>query len=261
MAHTAAFRRFKIVVTDMKSPDPSTSAGKTLQKNMKELRNLNYSLQELPYENVSALDIPASLKQEGNVFLVGSPANHDPCGHRLDFFHAGHISFKQNVFYSMCWNTPENSAVAMTFSQEECTFFSTEEGYIKGLEWWTVTKPDSRRVLMVAPAWFRSYRPSKGFAENNAMLAADPAKPDTMVAIFAPPSWMAKLEWQEEALDKLDMAATVLNWLRQSGKQLVTFGAFTAELELDIARTAVQKGEFAEFKDKLKHERSAASHR
>ena len=59
------------------------------------------------------------------------------------------------------------------------------------------------------------------------------------------------------------MAATVFNWLHQSGK-LVTFGAFTAELELDIARTAVVKGELeldiartAVFK----HVRSAASHR
>ena len=56
------------------------------------------------------------------------------------------------------------------------------------------------------------------------------------------------------------MAATVFNWLHQSGK-LVTFGAFTAELELDIARTAVVKGEFPEFNDKFKHERSAASRR
>ena len=58
----------------------------------------------------------------------------------------------------------------------------------------------------------------------------------------------------------MDMAATVFNWLHQSGK-LVTFGAFTAELELDIARTAVVKGEFPEFNDKFKHERSAASRR
>ena len=116
---------------------------------------------------------------------------------------------------------------------------------------WTVPQPYPLRALMVAPAWLRWYRPSQGFAENNAELAADPEKPDTMVAIFAPPSFMAKLEWRPEALNKLDLAATVLNWLRHSGKQLVTFGAFTGELEVDIALTAVQKGEFAEFKDKL----------
>ena len=84
------------------------------------------------------------------------------------------------------------------------------------------------------PAWFRSYRPSQGLADNNEGLAVDPESPDTMVAIFAPAAFMTKLQWRGE---ELDMAATVLNWLSQSGK-LVTFGAFTAELELDITRGA-----------------------
>ena len=87
---------------------------------------------------------------------------------------------------------------------------------------------------MVAPALFLSCRPSQGLAENNEGLAVDPESPDTMVAIFAPAAFMTKLQWRR---DQLDMAATVLNWLSQSGK-LVTFGAFTAELELDIARRA-----------------------
>ena len=250
MAHTAASPMFDIVVTDMRSPDPETTSGKIMRENMKLLRNLNYTHQALPHQNVSALDIPKHLLQGGNVFLVGSPANHDPCGDRMAGQHGNNISFKQDVFFSMCYNTPEDTVVAMTFSQSACTFL-TEEGYKKGLEWWTVPKLDSHRVLMVAPAWFQRYQPSKGLAENNAMLAADPEKPDTMVAIFAPTSFMAKLEWRPEALNKLDLAATVLNWLRQSGKQLVTFGAFTCDLELDIALTAVKKGEFAEFKDKL----------
>ena len=250
MAHTLASPMFTIFVTDMRSPDAETPSGKIMRRNMKLLRNLKYSHQALPQQNVSALDIPKHLLQEGNVFLVGSPANHDPCGDRVAGQHGNNISFKQDVFFSMCYHTPEDSVVAMTFSQSACIFF-TEEGYKKGLEWWTVTKPGSHRVLMVAPAWFQRYQPSKGLAENNTMLAADPEKPDTMVAIFAPPSWMAKLEWRPEALNKLDLAATVLNWLRHSGKQLVTFGAFTGELEVDIALTAVQKGEFAEFKDKL----------
>ena len=51
-----------------------------------------------------------------------------------------------------------------------------------------------------------------------------------MVAIFAPASFLQKLIWREESLD---VAATVLAWLGGSGK-LVTFGAYTAELELDI---------------------------
>ena len=107
-------------------------------------------------------------------------------------------------------------------------------GVDKGLEWWSVLQPYPARTFMVAPAWFRSYRPSHGLAENNRGLAEDPGNPDTMVAIFAPASFMTKLQWRGE---ELDMAATVLNWLSQSGK-LVTFGAFTAELELDIAQRA-----------------------
>ena len=53
---------------------------------------------------------------------------------------------------------------------------------------------------MVALAWLRWYRPSQGFAENNAELAADPEKPDTMVAIFTPIPFMARLEWREKGI-------------------------------------------------------------
>ena len=45
---------------------------------------------------------------------------------------------------------------------------------------------------------------------------------------------MPKLQWHGEALD---VAAIVIDWLSESGKR-VTFGAYTAELELDIARRA-----------------------
>ena len=170
---------------------------------------------------------------EGEVYLVGSPANHDPYRQRLAGQHGGNISFKQDVFFSMCWNTPQDTAVAMTYSQSACTF--KQLGVDKGLEWWSVLQPYPARTFMVAPAWFRSYRPSKGLAESNEELALNPESPDTMVAIFATAAMMAKLQWRRE---KLDMAATVLNWLDQSGGKLVTFGAFNAELELDIARTA-----------------------
>ena len=55
-----------------------------------------------------------------------------------------------------------------------------------------------------------------------------------MVAIFAPAAFMRKLQWEE---DQVDVSLTVLNWLSQSEK-LVTFGAYTAEFELDIACSA-----------------------
>ena len=71
---------------------------------MEELRRLKCTAQPLPHQNVSALDIPEELKNEGKVFLVGSPANHDPYRQRLAGQHGGNISFKQDVFFSMCWN-------------------------------------------------------------------------------------------------------------------------------------------------------------
>ena len=133
----------------------------------------------------------------------------------------------------MCWNTPPNTAVAMTFSQGACTWDD------KGLEWWTVLQPYPARTFMLAPAWFRSYRPSKGLGKNNTELLCETENADTMVAIFAPAAFLAKLRWRG---DHLDMATTVLRWLEEleghgTGK-LVTFAAFTAELELDIAQTA-----------------------
>ena len=125
----------------------------------------------------------------------------------------------------------------MTFSQGACTY--KQAGADKSLEWWTVLQPYPARTFMLAPAWFRSYRPSKGLGKNNTELLCETENADTMVAIFAPAAFVAKLQCRG---DHLDMATTVLRWLEEleghgTGK-LVTFAAFTAELELDIAQTA-----------------------
>ena len=239
MATEGPICSLEIIVTDMTSPSAETSAGKSLRANMEALRNLNCTCQEsqeLPLQNVSAMDISDKLRNEGTVFLAGSPANHDPSGERLPGQNGGNISFKQDVFFSMCWNTPQHTAVAMTFSQSACTFLHLS-GVERSLEWWTVLQPYPPRTFMVALAWFRSYRPSRGLAENNEGLAEDPENADTMVAIFAPAAFIQNLHWRGL---QLDMAATVLNWLSQSDQpgKLVTFCAFTAELELDIAQTA-----------------------
>ena len=122
----------------------------------------------------------------------------------------------------------------MTFSQGACTY--KQAGADKSLEWWTVLQAYPGRTFMFTPAWFRSYRPSKGLAENTTELLCDTENADTMVAIFAPAAFLAKLQWREH---QLDMATTVLRWLEGHGNgKLVTFGAFTAELELDIAQAA-----------------------
>ena len=105
MAITGPTRRFEVVVTDMTSPSAETTAGKTMRANMEALRQLKCTGQEQPMQDVSALDIPEVLKNEGTVFLVGSPANLDPYGDRLPGQYGGNIGFKQDVFFSMGWNT------------------------------------------------------------------------------------------------------------------------------------------------------------
>ena len=130
MSRQGPIHRFEVIVTDMISPSAETPAGTTMRENMEELRRLECTAQPLPHQNVSALSIPDHFKTEGKVFLVGSPANHDPYGQKLAGQHGGNISFKQDVFFSMCWNTPQHTAVAMTYSQSACTFND------KGLEWW-----------------------------------------------------------------------------------------------------------------------------
>ena len=63
-----------------------------------------------------------------------------------------------------------------------------------------------------------------------------PGEPDTVVAIYAPVAFFQQLQWHGNEQRQLDVAATVAQWLRTRNGQLVTFGAYTAELELDIAR-------------------------
>ena len=230
-AESACEHRLQICITDMISPGGNTVAGRKLQENMDELRVLGCTNQDQVTQNVSAMNIPEKLKIGTKVFLVGSPADHDPDGNGHADQCGGCRKFKEDIFFSMCWHTPAHTACLMTYSQRACTVAG--EGYAKGLVWWTVLQEYPARTFMLAPAWFQSYRPSYGLADSVDILT-DSVNPDTMVAIFAPASFMPKLQWNGEVLD---VAATVIAWLSESGK-LVTFGAYTAELELDIARRA-----------------------
>ena len=74
---------FTLTLTDKVSPSPNTDAGRMLVANMDKLRHLGYTDQSAPQQNVSALNIPQNLLNDTTVFLVGSPANHDPCNQRL----------------------------------------------------------------------------------------------------------------------------------------------------------------------------------
>ena len=208
----------RITVTDMVSPEPETLAGQQLELNMRCLRDVG-SVQERPLQMVSAFEVPPALKDGTAVFLAGSPAGHDPANRRFsEQSHADNVTFKQQVFYSLCWNMPRESVVAMTFSASACG----------RMEWWSLPEEQPPRVLMVLPAWFAIYRPRLGLADTLQELADEP---DTMLAVYAPPCMAQRLQWHEE---RLDAAATIVAWMGHCGR-LVTFGAYTAELEVDIA--------------------------
>ena len=219
--------RITFILTDWISPAEDTAAGKCLLKNLAALRELKCTTQMFPDQKVDAKDIPVHLNDDKvAAFLVGSPHNHDPEDRPMEGESKGTSArFKQNVFHSMCWNTPNNSAVIMTFSQGACG----------KLECWSIMQDYPTRITVIAPAWFSSYRPRLGLAADMSELGS-PRNPDTVVAIYAPVAFFQQLQWHGEEPHQLDVAATVAQWLRTRNGQLVTFGAYTAELELDIAR-------------------------
>jgi len=171
-----------------------------------------------PRQGVSALSIPYDLLINTVVFLVGSPANHDPDNNRIEGVpRVNNVEFKSQVFYSMCWATPADSVVAMTWSLGACC--------PPDLAWWT---DQSDRVLVVAPAFFRSYRPRMGLADTDAELSHEA---DTMISLYVPVTMMPCLGWVNS---KLDAASTIVQFMRAKEGRMVTFGAYTAELELDV---------------------------
>ena len=92
------------------------------------------------------------------------------------------------------------------------------------------------RIFMLAPARFERYMPRLGLADNMSQLSFWTETVDTVVAIFAPASFMQALRWKG---DQLNMAETIAAWLNNHNTgRLVSFGAYTAELELDIASAA-----------------------
>lgn len=83
----------------------------------------------------------------------------------------------------------------------------------------------------VMPVWFQHYQPRLGLADSLEALADDAAG-DTMLALFAPPALLSMLRLLPDG--RLDAARTLATWARGRGP-IVTFGAYTAELEVDVA--------------------------
>ena len=137
-----------------------------------------------------------------------------------------HVRFKEEVFYSLCYATPRDSAVVMTYSNGACG----------RLEFWTLPDTYPPRTLVVAPAWFAHYRPRRGLA-NTLDALADVS--DTMVAMYLPAPFAASLRYKE---DKLDCSATISAWLSGDERRIVSFSCYTGELEADICQAAQAAG-------------------
>jgi hypothetical protein len=220
----SVFDASRFVLTDMESPQPGNIAGDELERNLRTMQQEAGSTVARPLRGISALNVPAGLMEGVGVFLAGSPANHDLEGDRTsEIPSAGNVTFKQFVFYSLCWNTPKDSVVLMTFSASACG----------RLEWWTDS--EFRRALLVAPAYFENYRPRLGLRCSLEELS-DEAE-DTRVAAFVPVHMLASARWRGGTLD---VAESIAVWLGED-RRLLTFGTYTAELEVDIMRACCRR--------------------
>ena len=214
-----------IVITDYKSPKKDTIAGRALENNMAILARYG-SPQSWPTQHIDVFHIPQEYLDVAAVLVAGSPAGHGPEGGRSS---QGHVEFKQDAFYSMCWQTPASVAVVMTFSASACP----------RLEWWTDSHDKTNRILMVSPAWFHSYRPRKGLAAELTTLA-DTA--DTMVALYLPAALVPSICWTDPGAEmgvpsKVNVAASIANWYRHTHaprNTILTLAAYTSELECDL---------------------------
>ena len=85
------------------------------------------------------------------------------------------------------------------------------------------------RALIVMPAFFRSYKPRKGFADTLERLSDED---DCQVACYIPGTWIPLFVFTEQGM--LDVRQTFHAVLRRHGGTLLTLGAYTCELEVDL---------------------------
>ena len=231
MARSVASR---ITLTDKQALGPDSLAGAALKDNLAVLKHLGGS-GEPPQTGISIFEIPEELKTPGAIFLAGSPAGNGPrYQHTEADPYLNNVNFKEAAFYSLCHHTPTFSAIVMTYSPSACG---------RRLEFWTLPEEDPPRALLVLPAWFARYVPRKGIEDSLEALADER---DTMVAMYVPPLWLQGLIWasQPGAENQLDMAATLINWLgADTQRRIVSFAAYTAELEVDIATANLSEEE------------------
>ena len=166
------------------------------------------------------------------VHVLASPAPNMPDGQRstaqFDAF-----TMKRDGFYSWMWHTPSTSAIVMTYSARACTV----DGEPRMDFWMSPIKEmgADNRNLWVGFVHFETYRPSAGCYDD--YYLAEEA-PDTMAAIYAPPSHIKKLVYAQSPGHEglLDLSLTIQAWRETCiAFPVVTYCAWTGELEGDIA--------------------------
>jgi hypothetical protein len=232
----------QLTITDMLSPAPDTMGGRELASNLNKLADLGCSGAP-PLQHVSLFRIPAEHLNTHTIFLAGSPANHDPMGDRFPYEpNLDSVAYKECGFYSMCHSTPPDTAVVMTYSPSAGG---------RHMEFWTLPEQVPERALLVLPAWFHNYRPRMGCRTTLRSITDDQ---DTFVAIYAPPVFVQDLIFSVTHPGKLSVATTIARWLGPNLK-LISFGAYTAELEVDIAQALENAARPARLAAALQHGR------
>ena len=78
----SAQKEREAVLTDMVCPPPGSIAGALLATNLEKIKESGVTVHG-PREAVSAFDVPDDLLADTCVFLIGSPAGHDPSTNAL----------------------------------------------------------------------------------------------------------------------------------------------------------------------------------
>ena len=222
-------RQAYLIVTDFESPSRDSPAGEELARNMETLHHA--FPRHWPRQGVNGFAIPKDLLGlPGRVlYLAGSPAGHTPENRFSTGPRSDNKLFKSEMLYSMMWQTfnrnpcgVQEKAVGLTFSGTACPT----------MQWYTQSADN--RVLMVVPAWFESYKPSCGLEDSVERLGV-PGHSKCMIALCLPVDMAMSLRWRD---GKLDVASTISGWDLQ---HVVTFAAYTAQLEKDISMARLEK--------------------
>ena len=97
-------------------------------------------------------------------------------------------------------------------------------------------KAEHRRTFLRTNAHFSLYRPRKGLDNDLGYLPYDTSRKDAVAVVcLLPQHAMRYLCWHRE---QLDVSASIVQILRATSGTMLSIAAFTAELELDIARAA-----------------------